>query len=84
MSSDQQIWQIWAYNLHRWGLAGWVAAILEAAGPFTILAAQLVHLAQPLANKTMPNGHIQALAEMLEEPTQAHRFANLLREDDLR
>jgi len=84
MSSDQQIWQNWAHNLHRWGLAEWAASILDAAGPLTLIAAQLVYMAQPLVNKAMPEEHLQVLAELLEDSNKAHSFTSLLREGDSR
>ena len=82
MASNQHIWQIWAHNLHRWGLAEWVATLLEAAGPLTLIAAQVVYMAQPLANRAAPEGHLQALAELLEDTKTTHRFTAYLREGD--
>lgn len=83
MSSDRQIWQLWACNLHRWGLAEWIASLLEAAGPLNLIVAQLVYLAQPLAYDALPEDHWQALTEMLEDRNKAQSFAALLREDNL-
>jgi hypothetical protein len=84
MSTNQQIWQDWAHNLHRWGLAEWAASILDAAGPLTLIAAQLVYMAQPLVNKALPEEHLQALTELLEDANQAHSFTTYLREGDPR
>jgi hypothetical protein len=84
MSTNQQIWQDWAHNLHRWGLAEWTASILDAAGPLTLIAAQLVYMAEPLVNKAMPEERLQALAELLEDANQAHSFTTYLREGDPR
>jgi hypothetical protein len=80
MSSDRQIWQRWACNLHRWGLAEWIASILEAAGPLNLIVAQLIYLAQPLAYNAMPEDHWQALTDILEDKKKAQSFAALLRE----
>ena len=80
MATNQHIWHIWAHNLHRWGVAEWVATLLEAAGPFTLLAAQLVYLVQPLASNTVAESHFQALIEMLEDKTNTQSFATYLRE----
>lgn len=82
MSSDRQIWQVWACNLHKWGLAEWIASILEAAGPLNLIVAQLIYLAQPLAYTALPEDHWQALTEMLEDKKKAQSFATLLREVD--
>ena len=83
MSSDRQIWQMWACNLHKWGLAEWIASLLEAAGPLNLIVAQLIYLAQPLAYNAMPEDHWQALTEMFEDKNKAQSFAALLREVNL-
>jgi hypothetical protein len=79
MVTNQHIWHSWAHNLHRWGLAEWVATLLDAAGPFTLLAAQLTYLVQPLANNTAAESHLHALTELLEDTQNTHSFATLLR-----
>ena len=80
MVTNQHIWHTWAHNLHRWGLAEWVATLLEASGPITLLAAQLIYLVQPLANGTPAQSQLQALTELLEDTKNTHNFATLLRE----
>jgi hypothetical protein len=80
MKTDQHIWQVWAQNLHRWGLKEWTASFLEAAGPFTLLGAQLIYLGQPLLGQFLPWRHLAALANLLEEPAQTQSFVVLLRE----
>ena len=80
MSADRQFWVIWTNALRRWGLHNLAATLLEAAGPLTVLGAQAVYLTQPLLNSLVPQGHLEALANMLEDPTQTHQFTHLLRE----
>ena len=80
MNADLQIWQIWANFLQRWGIECWVAALLEAAGPITILGAQMVYISQPLLNHTVPEDHLDALVRLLEDTKQARDFAEFLRE----
>jgi hypothetical protein len=80
VEANQHIWHIWANNLHRWGVKDWVASFLEAAGPLTVLCAQAVYIGQPLLNNTFPAGHLDALAQLLEEPRQAQAFVSFLRE----
>lgn len=80
MNVDPQIWQIWAKNLHRWGVGDWVASFLEASGPLTLVGAQALYLSQPLLGLFLPEVHLKALANLLEEPTQSESFAALLRE----
>ena len=82
MKSDQQIWQAWADKLHRWGLGYWVASFLEAAGPLTTIGAQVVYMTQPLLNPIWQDQHMEALADMLEEPERTKTFAAFLREEN--
>jgi hypothetical protein len=83
MDSNQHIWRVWAENAHRWGLSNWAASLLEAAGPLSIVGAQMVYLTQPVLSPFFPDGQLHALAQLLEEPEQARSFAALLREDTL-
>lgn len=83
MSSDRHIWRIWARNLHKWGLAGWAALLLEAAGPLNLIAAQMIYMVHPLVDSILPENHWQALTEILEDTNEAQSFASVLREVDL-
>ena len=80
MGSDQHIWRVWASFLQRWGIEDWVASFLEAAGPITILGAQVVYLSQPLLNHTIPEEHLSAMARVLEDSTHTRAFVEFLRE----
>jgi hypothetical protein len=81
MNSDQHIWRVWANAMQRWGIHDWVASLLEAAGPLTVLAAQVLYVGQPLLNQAIPGSHIDAIARILEQPAQARAFASFLREE---
>ncbi len=80
MNADQHMWRVWASAIRQWGLQNWVATMLEAAGPVTILGAQVVYFGQPLLGLALPKGHLEAVARMLEEPTHTRAFVDLLRE----
>ena len=80
MDTNRHIWQLWAQNLHRWGIQDLVASLLEGFGPLNALGAQMVYLSQPLLDLAIPNAHLKALADMLEDSTQTQAFVNLLRE----
>ena len=80
MSADQDIWQVWASSLQQWGITEWVASLLEAAGPLTILGAQIFYLGQPLFSRTLSETHLEAMARLLEDSTQTREFINFLRE----
>ena len=74
MDTDQHIWRVWARFLHRLGVGKWVAVLLEAAGPLTILGAQAVYVSQPLLNHSLSEDHLDALARLLEDSTQTRAF----------
>lgn len=80
MIKNQHIWRVWSDTLHRWGMDDLVATLLEASGPLTVLGAQVVYVVQPTLSSLLPSGHLQALAEVLEDNDQAQAFANYLRE----
>lgn len=83
MDSRQHIWQIWAENLHRWGVREPVAALLEAIGPLNLVLAQGLYLIQPLFTTPASKNHLEALAEVLENTDETHLFVNYLREGSL-
>lgn len=83
MDSNRHIWRMWANKLQKWGLANWTASFIEAAGPLTLIAAQLVYITQPFISKALPEEHWQALTELLEDSGKTHHFAAYLREGDL-
>jgi hypothetical protein len=80
VETSRQIWQIWAQTLHRWGLQDFAASFLEAAGPLTLLGAQVVYFGQPFFHGLDRQGHLKALAGMLESTTETAAFITLLRE----
>jgi hypothetical protein len=80
MDMDQHLWRVWVNAIHQWGLQQWIASILEAAGPLTILGAQIVYITEPVLNLALPENHLQAVARLLEEPIRTRAFVELLRE----
>jgi hypothetical protein len=83
MDSKQQIWQIWARNLHRWGLREPAAAILEVSGPLNLVLAQGLYLIQPLFSAPVSRTHLGALAGTLENSEDTQMFVTYLREEFL-
>ena len=80
MDKNHHIWRIWVKTLHRWGVEDLVASILEAAGPLTIIGAQLIYIGQPILNGVVPDGHLAALTGTLEDDEQRDAFVIYLRE----
>ncbi len=80
MDENRQMWQVWAQNLHRWGVHDFVATLLEAAGPLTILGAQAIYLGQPFVESLIARNQLKALAGLLEDTNQTKAFIDFLRE----
>lgn len=79
---DRELWPVWAAALRRWRLDGAAAALVEGAGPLSMLLAQLMYIGQPLAQATGPGASYAALARLLDNPQQAAQFAAYLREEE--
>lgn len=75
-----QTWRVWARNLQHWKIGAGAAVVLEAAGPLTLLLAQLIYLGQPLLGRFVSPDSVTALTSMLEEPAQTRAFVKFLRE----
>jgi len=80
MDKNHHIWRIWVKSLHRWGVEDLVASLLEAAGPLTIIGAQLIYIGQPILNGVVPDGHLSVLTGTLEDDDQRDAFVSYLRE----
>jgi len=61
-------------------MSEFAASFLEASGPINLVGAQLVYISQPVLRGIVPGGHLSALANLLEEPTQTEAFVKSLRE----
>jgi len=81
--TKQYVWQTWAEHLHRWGLRDLAADLLEATGPLNLLGAQMIYIGQPLFEPFLPDGHLKALADMLEDPAETRAFIAYLQKTDL-
>lgn len=81
MGADHSFWPTWASFLRRWGLDQPTAAMLEAAGPLGLLAAQFIYLGQPLFSGMNSHAKWNALANLLESEQDRLSFAAFLREE---
>ena len=81
MDKNHHIWRIWVKALHRWGVEDLVASFLEAAGPLTIIGAQLIYVGQPVLNGLIPSTHLSALTGMLEDDQQRDAFVGYIRKE---
>jgi hypothetical protein len=75
------LWPAWAKSLRRLGLEGMAAWALEAAGPLTVLGAQVLYFGGPLLRPALSNGQVEALAGLLEDHDAVQAFAAFLREE---
>ena len=81
ITAARSVWPRWAGFLHRHGLESLVAWALEAAGPFTVLAAQALYIGGPLLRPRWTDAQNDALANLLENRDEAQAFATFLREE---
>jgi hypothetical protein len=75
LMQSQTAWFQWAETLRRLKLDGFVAWLLEAGAPLTLLGAQAVYLSQPF----LGGKQLTAFAHMLEEEEESRAFATYLR-----
>ena len=81
-SADVQAsWQDLAALLQRWGVKGFVASLLEALGPLTILGAQVGYIGQPFLSSLIHPDRMQEIIRLLEEPDQTRAFDAYLQEE---
>ncbi len=84
MEECQQIWSKWAIILHNWGVQDIVASLLESRFPLGILGAQVVYFGTPFLKPIVPENHLTALTELLENPVLAQTFTAFLREETIK
>ncbi len=82
MEQPSQIWQSWANSLNRWGLQNLTVTFLNALGPLNLFGAQMVYLGQPLLSTFIPAEHLDALANLLEDPKSTQAFVSILQQSD--
>ena len=80
VAETRKAWPGWADFLRRYGLESMTAWLLEAAGPLTLLGAQVLYLGRPLLRPSL-DGQPDALASLLEDRDEALAFASFLREE---
>ena len=81
LSEVRASWPGWADFLRRRGLENLAAWVLEAAGPLTVLGAQVLYLGGPLLRPSLSSEFIDAVAGLLENQGEAQAFAAFLREE---
>jgi hypothetical protein len=74
MNSSREFWHRWAETLRKYQLHELVASILEAGGPLTLLGSQAIYF----SGGFVKSDQLTALAETLEEETEARAFASFL------
>ena len=72
-------WSQWADSLRRLKLDGFVAWLLEAGSPLTVLGAQAIYISQPFLGGEKTN----AIAHMLEDENEMQAFTRTLRGEGL-
>lgn len=81
VSGARSAWPVWVEFLHRHRLENLAAWALEAAGPLTVLGAQVLYIGGPLLRTALPDLQRDALASLLENRDEAMAFTTFLREE---
>jgi hypothetical protein len=76
--ASRAFWPVWVARLQNWKLDGFVAWLLEAGAPLTLLSAQVIYFANPF----FTGKHAQMVAEMLEEDGETRAFIDFLRQQE--
>jgi len=74
MKSPREFWPRWAESLRRYQLNELIASFLEAGSPLALLGAQAIYFSSGF----LKSDQLLALAETLEEETEARAFASFL------
>ena len=74
MKSPREFWPRWAESLRRYQLNDLIASFLEAGSPLALLGAQAIYFSSGF----LKSDQLLALAETLEEETEARAFASFL------
>jgi hypothetical protein len=74
-------WSKWANFLRIHQLDGLVAWAMEAAGPMTLIGAQVLYLGDPLIRPVIPGRQLDELVNLLEETSETQAFVAYLRGD---
>jgi hypothetical protein len=80
MDSERGLSERLAGRIRRAGLGDVSAALLEAAGPLTFVAAQLAFIAEPLFGGR--RGAIGELGRLFEDPSRLSELLVRLRQED--
>ena len=82
VDQNPHIWHTWAEALNRWGVRDLAATFLDALGPLNVFGAQFVYVGQPFLNQFLPEGDLEALAKLLENPQETQAFIRVLQQTD--
>jgi hypothetical protein len=77
MKTPREYWPGWAKTLRRYQLNDIAATLLEAGSPLALLGAQALYFSRGFFS----SDQLTALAETLEEETEARAFASFLTQE---
>jgi hypothetical protein len=79
---DEELADVWASRLQRWGVAGVFPLAATLLRPFAFLGAQAVHLLAPVLTTFSSPTEIERLADLLESPAALDRLSDRLSSTD--
>jgi hypothetical protein len=74
MKSTREYWPRWAESLRNYQLHELIASLLEAGSPLALLGAQALYFGRVFT----ASDQLIAIAQMLEEESEAQAFASFL------
>jgi hypothetical protein len=83
IAGTRSAWPAWAGFLRQHGLENLAIFFLEAAGPLTVLGAQMLYIGGPLFRPALTDVQRDSLAELLEDRQEALAFAAFLRKEEI-
>lgn len=75
----EESWEKTIQYLYDRRLHQFTAALLQAAGPLTVLAAQLIYVGEPFLSLFVSRDQTQNFAGILEDPVKIESFIRALR-----
>ena len=81
MQKDRSFWSEWAGFLQQWGLTEFAAVLLNAAGPLSVLMAQVLYAARPFTSPWLREESLTALADLFEDQDESRSFAAFIRKE---
>ena len=82
VDGDEELVELWAARLQRWGVGGFVPFATNVLRPFGFLGGQALHLLEPVLTTFASPIEIDRLARLLESPETLDRLSDRFSQPD--